>query len=83
MADFKNQAWATSFATPARRKFIYLSYRASGEKSYCHTLMAVNAVDKLHRKSRCNKFSGLVAATHIGLMVDESTDIATHKKKKL
>ena len=84
MADFKNLAWETSFATWARRKFIYLSYRASGEKSYCHTLMAVNAVDKLHRKSRCNKFSDLVAATHyIGLMVDESTDIATHKKKKL
>ena len=53
MADFKNLAWATSFATQARRKFIYLSYRASGEKS-CHTLMVVNAVDKLHRKSRCN-----------------------------
>ena len=38
MVDFKNLAWATSFATWASRKFIYLPYRASGEKSYCHTL---------------------------------------------
>ena len=35
MVDFKNLAWATSFATRASRKFIY---RASGKKSYCHTL---------------------------------------------
>ena len=32
MADFKNLAWATSFATRASRKFIYLPYRAGGEK---------------------------------------------------
>ena len=32
MVDFKNLAWATSFATPASRKLIYLPYRASGEK---------------------------------------------------
>ena len=38
MVDFKNLAWATSFVTRASRKFIYLPYRASGEKSYCHTL---------------------------------------------
>ena len=38
MVDFKNLAWATSFATQASRKFIYLPYRASGKKSYCHTL---------------------------------------------
>ena len=38
IADFKNLAWATSFATRASRKFIYLPYRASGKKSYCHTL---------------------------------------------
>ena len=38
MVDFKNLAWATSFATRASRKFIYLPYRASGKKSYCHTL---------------------------------------------
>ena len=38
MVDFKNLAWATSFATRASRKFIYLPYRASGEKSYGHTL---------------------------------------------
>ena len=38
MVDFKNLAWATSFATRASRKLIYLPYRASGEKSYCHTL---------------------------------------------
>ena len=38
MADFKNLAWATSFATRASRKLIYLPYRASGKKSYCHTL---------------------------------------------
>ena len=45
--------------------------------------MAVNAVDKSHRKSRCNRFSDLVAAAHyIGLMVDESTDIITHKNIK-
>ena len=37
--DFKNLAWATSFATRASRKFIYLPYRVSGEKSYCHTLL--------------------------------------------
>ena len=30
MVDFKNLAWATS-----------LAYRASGEKSYCHTLLLV------------------------------------------
>ena len=30
--DFKNLAWATSFATRASRKFIYLPYRASGKK---------------------------------------------------
>ena len=35
---FKNMAWATSFATRASRRFIYLPYRASGKKSYCHTL---------------------------------------------
>ena len=40
IVDFKNLAWATSFATWASRKFIYLPYRASGEKSYCHTLEA-------------------------------------------
>ena len=28
MVDFKNLAWATSFATRANRKFIYLPYRA-------------------------------------------------------
>ena len=39
IVDFKNLAWATSFATRARRKFIYLPYRASGKKSYCHTLL--------------------------------------------
>ena len=38
---FKNMAWATSFATRASRKFIYLPYRASGKKSYCHTLGTV------------------------------------------
>jgi len=38
MVDFKNLAWATSFATQASRKFIYLPYGASGEKSYCHTM---------------------------------------------
>ena len=38
MVDFKNLAWAASFATRASRKFIYLPYRASGKKSYCHTL---------------------------------------------
>ena len=38
MVDFKNLAWATSFATRASRKLIYLPYRASGEKSYCHNL---------------------------------------------
>ena len=32
MADFKNLAWATSFATWASRKFIYLHYKASGKK---------------------------------------------------
>ena len=32
MADFKNLAWATSFATQASRKFIYLPYRASAKK---------------------------------------------------
>ena len=38
MVDFKNLAWATSFATRASRKFIYMPDRASGKKSYCHTL---------------------------------------------
>ena len=38
IVDFKNLAWATSFATRASRKFIYLPYRASGKKSYCQTL---------------------------------------------
>ena len=38
IVDFKNLEWATSFATWASRKFIYLPYRASGGKSYCHTL---------------------------------------------
>ena len=38
MVDFKNLTWATSFATRASRKFIYLPYRASGKKSYCHTM---------------------------------------------
>ena len=32
MADFKNLAWATSFATRASRKFIYLPYKASWKK---------------------------------------------------
>ena len=32
MVDFKNLAWATSFATPASRKLIYLPYMASGKK---------------------------------------------------
>ena len=45
MADFKNLAWATSFATQASRKFIYLPYRASGKKSYCHTLNNNNKED--------------------------------------
>ena len=42
MADFKNLARATSFATQASRKFIYLPYRASEKKSYCHTLFTLN-----------------------------------------
>ena len=42
MVDFKNLAWATSFANRASRIFIYLPYRASGEKSYCHTLPSNN-----------------------------------------
>ena len=45
MADFKNLAWATSFATRASRKFIYLPYRASGKKSYCHILVRHNYVN--------------------------------------
>ena len=44
MVDFKNLAWATSFATQASRKFIYLPYRASGKKSYCHTLCGKSAL---------------------------------------
>ena len=32
MVDFKNLAWATSSATRASRKFIYLPYRASEKK---------------------------------------------------
>ena len=39
IVDFKNLSWATSFATQASIKFIYLPYRASGKKSYCHTLV--------------------------------------------
>ena len=39
MVDFKNLAWATSFANRAGGKFIYLPYRANGKKSYCHTLV--------------------------------------------
>ena len=42
MIDFKNLAWATSFATPASRKFIYLPYRVTGEKSYCDNLLNYN-----------------------------------------
>ena len=38
MVDFKNLAWATSFATRASRKFICLPYRASGFFFYWHTL---------------------------------------------
>ena len=38
MVDFKNLAWAISFATWASRKSIYLPYRTSGKKSYYHTL---------------------------------------------
>ena len=32
IVDFKNLSWATSFATRASRKFIYLPYRASEKK---------------------------------------------------
>ena len=39
MVDFKNPAWATSFATRASRKFIYLPYKACEKKSYYHTLV--------------------------------------------
>ena len=41
MVDFKNLPWATSFATRASRKFIHMPYRASGKKSYCHTLKSL------------------------------------------
>ena len=47
MVDFKNLAWATSFATRASRKFIYLPYRANGKKSYCHTLTYLYACKKI------------------------------------
>ena len=40
MADFKNLAWATSFASQASGKFICLPYMASGEK----TLLSYPAV---------------------------------------
>ena len=36
MVRLKNLAWATSFATRASRKFIYLPW--PWEKSYCHTM---------------------------------------------
>ena len=45
MVGFKTLAWATSFATRASGKFIYLPYRASGEKSYCHTLETYGYAD--------------------------------------
>ena len=54
MVDFKNLAWATSFATRASRKFIYLPFRASGEKkvivipwrcrAYCRSRCCVHVV---------------------------------------
>ena len=44
MVDFKNLAWATSFATWASRKFIYLPTGQEGEKSYCHTLDLICAI---------------------------------------
>ena len=49
---FKNMAWATSFATRASRKFIYLPYRASGKKSYCHTLLD-EAILRIHQMCYC------------------------------
>ena len=59
MVDFKNLAWATSFATRASRKFIY---RASGEKSYCHTLYCSSSLELLitdHSHSVIHQPSGL------------------------
>ena len=44
MVDLKNLAWATSFATRASRKFIYLPYKASGKKSYWHTLVYITCM---------------------------------------
>ena len=52
MVDFKNLAWATSFATRASRKFIYLPYRASGEKSYCHYPSAAGDVHASQARDR-------------------------------
>ena len=40
MIDFKNLAWATSFATPASRKFIYSALQGNWEtESYCDNLL--------------------------------------------
>ena len=48
MVDFKNLAWATSFATRASRKFIYLPYRASGRKVIVIPCMHTNLFYSRH-----------------------------------
>ena len=60
IVDFKNLARATSFATWASRKFIYLPYRASGEEKkslsypktgYYWSVFLLIKLDNMHKQT--------------------------------
>ena len=69
MVDFKNLAWATSFATWASRKFIY---RASGKRSYCYTLDVLSCCCTLSYYT-----SSLVFCTHTRSCISQTLHINT------
>ena len=70
MADFKDLAWATSFVTRASSKFIYLPYRASGKKSYCHTLQI-----------QCLYTQSASAYKHSQCLHTQSVPVYTHSQR--
>ena len=47
MVDFKNLAWATSFATRASRKFIYLPYTGQVGKKLLSYPAILNKMDQV------------------------------------
>ena len=82
MVDFKNLAWATSFATWASRKFIYLPYSASGKKSFCHTLFSVLVFAEIQHNAQMAKIVAILV-TVCSVCVCAHVPTRAHEEYKL